>query len=192
MKKVSKRTTSNRNHSAGFTLIEVLISMFVITIGLLSLLSVLGLAVSATMASEEDGIAKQLAQDAFESIYTARDSANIQWSDVENTGAAGGIFVTGFQPVNQAGPDAIIGTADDSGAAPQTLTLPGPDGVVGTSDDVTVSLTNFRRQIAITDVTSGGATVANLRNITVTIQYTTPRSRFPKQYVLSGFVSQYR
>lgn len=190
--KSSKRLLLTNKKDAGFTLIEVLISMFILTIGLLSLLGVLGLAVSATMTSQEDGIAKQLAQDAFESIYTARDSANIQWTDIENTGGAGGIFITGFQPINQSGADAIIGTADDSGAGAQTLTLPGPDGIVGTADDITMSLTSFRRQIVITDVVSGGSLVPNLKTVTVTIQYTTPQNRFAKQYVLSGFVSQYR
>ncbi|HZR63698.1 MAG TPA: type IV pilus modification protein PilV [Terriglobales bacterium] len=189
--KLSKRNLPRIN-AEGFTLIEVLISMFILTIGLLSLLGVFGLAVSATMTSEEDGIAKQLAQDAFESIYTARDSANLQWTDIENAGANGGIFLTGFQPIYNSGNDAIYGTADDSAAGAQTLTLPGPDGIVGTADDVTVSLTNFQRQITITDVVSGGSIVPNLKTVTVTVQYTVPRSRWPKSYVLSGFISQYR
>ncbi len=179
----------------GFTLIEVLISMFILTIGLLSLLGVFGLSMSATMSAQEDRIAKQLAQDAFESIYTARDTNNIPWTSIENVSGGGtGIFVTGFQPINQAGADAIVGTADDSAAPAQVLTLPGPDGIIGTTDDVTVSLLNFKRQIVITDVLSGGGagTVADLRNVAVTIQYTTPRSVLAKQYVLAGYISQYR
>jgi prepilin-type N-terminal cleavage/methylation domain-containing protein len=191
--KLSKSTELRLRKDAGFTLIEVLISMFVLTIGLLALLSVFGLAMSTTLTAQEDRIAKQLAQDAFESIYTARDTNDIQWPSIENVTPGGtGIFVTGLQPIKQAGADAIIGTADDAAAPAQVYILAGPDGIVGTSDDVTVPLTNFRRQITITDVTSGGGTVANLRNVAVTVQYTTPQSALAKQYVLSGYISQYR
>ncbi len=188
-----KSTVQRANADAGFTLIEVLISIFILTIGMLALLGVFGLSMSATMTAQEDRIAKQLAQDAFESIYTARDTNNIQWSSIENVSGGGtGIFVTGLQPINQAGADAIIGTADDSAAPAQVLTLPGPDGIVGTADDVVVSLANFKRQIVITDVLSGGSTVADLKNVAVTIQYTTPQSALAKQYVLAGYISQYR
>ena len=103
------------NTEAGFTLIEVLISMFVLTIGMLSLLGVFGLSMSGTMTAQEDRIAKQLAQDAYESIYTARDTANVPWANIENIAGGGtGIFVSGFQPIYQSGADAIIGTADDA------------------------------------------------------------------------------
>jgi type IV pilus modification protein PilV len=191
-----KSTTNTRvrlKQDAGFTLIEVLISIFILTIGMLALLGVFGIAMSATMTAQEDRIAKELAQDAFESIYTARNTNDIQWTQIENVAAGGtGIFVTGLQPIKQAGVDAIVGTADDAAAAAQFFTLPGPDGIVGTADDINVPLTNFKRQITITDVISGGSTVANLRNVNVTIQYTTPQSVLAKQYVLSGYISQYR
>ena len=58
---------------------------------------------------------------------------------------------------------------------------------MGTADDVIMGLTNYQRSIAIANTPS-----ADLRSITITIQYTTPRNRFPKNYVLSGFISQYR
>jgi prepilin-type N-terminal cleavage/methylation domain-containing protein len=189
----STSTGQRRTADSGFTLIEVLISMFILTIGMLSLLGVFGLSMSATMTAQEDRIAKQLAQDAFESIYTARDTNNIPWPSIENvSGGGSGIFVTGLQPIKQAGADAIVGTADDAAAPAQVFTLPGPDGIVGTADDVTVSLTNFKRQIVITDVLSGGGTVADLKNVSVTIQYTTPQTALAKQYVLAGYISQYR
>lgn len=191
------RTSTSRRvrftKDAGFTLIEVLISMCVLTIGMLSLLGVFGLAMSGTMTAQEDRIAKQLAQDAYESIYTARDTANVPWANIENVAGGGtGIFVSGFQPIYQSGADAIIGTADDAAAGNQQFQLAGPDGIFGTADDIFVPLTNFQRQIAIVDVVNGGATVPNLKTITITIQYTTPQSRLAKTYVLSGYISQYR
>lgn len=179
----------------GFTLIEVLVSIFVLVVGLVSLLGVFGIAIATTQTANEDMLAKQMAQQAMESIYTARETANIQWVQIQNVGTGqvpDGIFVTGLQPVKQSGADGIFGTADDAVASPETLTLPGADGIVGTPDDVNQSLTNFQRSIAITAVVSNGSAVFDLRTITITIQYTTPQRRLPKTYVLSGFISQYR
>lgn len=173
----------------GFTLLEVLISMFVLTVGLVSMLGVFATAMAATQTAQQDMIAKQLAQQAMETIYTARETANITWDQIQNIGGAGspGIFRTGLQPIKQVGTDGIMDTINDGSSAPQTMTLPGPDGIVGTSDDVIMGLSNYRRSIAIANTPS-----ADLRSITITIQYTTPRNRFPKNYVLSGFISQYR
>jgi prepilin-type N-terminal cleavage/methylation domain-containing protein len=183
---------SNRRDQ-GFTLIETLISMVVLTIGLVALLGVVGMAMTATQTSQQDMIAKKLAQETVESIYTARDTANITWSQILNVGTTG-IFVTGYNPVNQPGADGIIGTADDSAAGGQTLTLPGPDGIYGTNDDVVQPLTNFTRNITIATVPNPatGAPYTNLRQLTVTIQYNTPQYKLPKQYVLTSFISQYR
>jgi prepilin-type N-terminal cleavage/methylation domain-containing protein len=186
--------SKNHDRQQGFTLLETMISMVVLTIGLVALLGVVGMAMTATQTSQEDMIAKKLAQEAVESIYTARDTANVTWSQIQNTGP-GGIFVTGFQPINQAGADGIFGTADDSLALAQVLTLAGPDGIYGTADDVTVALTNFTRSIAITTVanpSTPGVDYSNLRQLTVSIQYSTPQFRLPKQYVLTSYISQYR
>lgn len=173
----------------GFTLLEVLISMFVLTVGLVSMLGVFATAMAATQTAQQDMIAKQLAQQAMETIYTARETANITWDQIQNIGGAGspGIFRTGLQPIKQVGTDGIMDTINDGASAAQTMTLPGPDGIVGTADDVTMGLTNYQRSIAIANTPS-----ADLRSITITIRYTTPRNRFPKNYVLSGFISQYR
>lgn len=182
-----------RQTEGGFTLIEVVISMAVLTIGLVSLLGVFGLAMAATQTSQQDMIAKQLANDALESIVTARNTSQIQWDQVENVGSSTGIFLTGLQPINLAGADGIVGTADDATAGAQMLTEPGPDGIYGTSDDVLLPLSNYQRQIAISPVLdSNGNVVASLRAINVTIQYTNPRLGMAKSYVLSSFISQFR
>jgi prepilin-type N-terminal cleavage/methylation domain-containing protein len=193
-----QRTTFQHRNSSrqqGFTLLETMISMVVLTIGLVALLGVVGVAMSATQTSQEDMIAKKLAQETVESIYTARDTANITWSQIQNVGGTG-IFVTGLQPINQAGADGIFGTADDALAAPQVLTLPGPDGIYGTADDVTVPLTNFKRSIVINtsvpNPNTPGLPYTNLSQLTVTIQYYTPQFYLPKQYVLTSYISQYR
>jgi prepilin-type N-terminal cleavage/methylation domain-containing protein len=173
----------------GFTLLEVLISMFVLTIGLVSMLGVFATAMAATQTAQQDMIAKQLAQQAMETIYTARETANITWDQIQNVGGAGtpGIFRTGLQPIKLVGTDGIIDTVNDSSSSPQTMTLPGPDGVVGTADDITMGMTNYLRSIAIANTAS-----SDLRSITIIIQYSTSQSKVPKRYVLSGFISQYR
>lgn len=177
----------------GFTLIEVVISMAVLTIGLVTLLGVFGLAMAATQTSQQDMIAKQLANEALESIVTARNTAQLQWDQVQNVGSGSGIFLAGLQPINQAGTDGIVGTTDDATAPPQTLREPGPDGIFGTSDDVLLPLTNYQRQVTISPVLDvNGNLVTTLRGINVTIQYTTPRLGVAKTYVLSSFISQFR
>jgi prepilin-type N-terminal cleavage/methylation domain-containing protein len=190
-----KPRLSPRKHERGFTLLEVLISMVVLTVGLVALLGVFGVAMASTQTSQQDMIAKQLAQEAMEAIFTARETANISWAEIQNSGTGqvpDGIFLTGFQPIMQPGVDGIMGTADDSAASPQVLSLPGPDGIVGTGDDALLPVTNFQRSIAITSVVSNGSPVADLRTLTITVQYYTPQFKFPKTYVLSGFISQYR
>jgi prepilin-type N-terminal cleavage/methylation domain-containing protein len=182
----------------GFSLIETMISMVILVIGLLSLLGVFGIAMASTQTSQENNTAKQLANEAMEGILTARETANISWAQINNSGPAGGIFLPGFLPINCAGVDGLIGTADDAACGPQTLELPGPNGVFAgncpaAGADTCLPLTNFTRQIQVLAVTDQfGNTIATLRQIVITIQYTTPQLRIPRQYILSSFISPYR
>jgi type II secretory pathway pseudopilin PulG len=178
----------------GFTLLESMISMVILTVGLVSLLAVITVAMTATQTSQQDMIAKKLAQEAVESIYSARDTANVTWDQIQNAGPNGGIFVTGLQAINLPGLDGVAGTADDSLASPQVMTLAGPDGIFQTADDVTVPLTTFQRSITIAPVPDPqtGLPYTNLRQLTVSIQYTTPQFRLPKTYSLVSYVSQFK
>jgi prepilin-type N-terminal cleavage/methylation domain-containing protein len=184
----------------GFSLIEVMISMAILVIGLLSLLSVFGIAMAATQTSQENATAKQLANEALEGILTARETANIGWTQLNNTGS-GGIFLPGFNPIWNPGLDGIIDTADDAASGFQTLELPGPNGIFANNctpptagPDTCLPLTNFQRQVQILPVipAGGGPPIATLRQVIITVQYTTPQLNFPKQYVLSTFISPYR
>ena len=175
----------------GFSLMEVLMSMVVLTTGLVGLLAVFAYAVATTQSAQEDMIAKMLASEAMESIFTAREAAQISWQQIQNTGTGltpDGIFVQGLQPINQAGADGIYGTADDAAAPARTLQLPGPDGILGTPDDQQLPLTNFQRQIVITAVPNS----TSLRLVTITIQYTVSAVHIPKSYVLVSYISQFR
>ena len=181
-----------RQAERGFSLLEVVISMAVLTVGLVSLLGVFGLAMASTQTSQQDMIAKQLANEALESIVTARNTSQVSWAQVQNI-ANGGIFLNGANGIYLAGADGIVGTADDAAAGEQTLTEPGPDGIFGTSDDVSIPLTGYQRTIMISPVyDSQGNLVTTLRGVNITVQYATTQARLPKTYVLSSFISQYR
>lgn len=173
----------------GFSLLEVMFAMVVLTVGLVGLLAVFAYAVSVTHSAQEDMVAKQLASEAMESIFTARETAQVTWDQIQNVGTMqvpDGIFLKGFQPIQQAGADGIYGTADDAAAGPRVLTLPGPDGIVGTADDRIMPLTNFQRKIDFAPVQGTNS----LRMVTITIQYTV--TGVPKSYVVTSYISQFR
>ena len=170
--------------------------MFVLTVGLVSMLGVFATAMAATQTAQQDMIAKQLAQQAMETIYTARETANITWDQIQNIGGAGspGIFRTGLQPIKRVGTDGIMDTINDGSSLRPDYDLAGAGrdrsdccGATAAATTSSCGLSNYQRSIAIANTPS-----ADLRSITITIQYTTPRNRFPKTYVLSGFISQYR
>jgi hypothetical protein len=173
-----------------------MIALVVLTVGLIGLLSVLSYAMATTHSSQQDMIAKQLASEAMENIFTARNSAQLQWLQIQNQGSGttpDGIFLPGFQPINQppvAGNNAgLINTPEYAASAPRTLAMPGPDGILGTADDAQVPLANFQRSIAIATVDGSSD---QLRTITITVQYTVPPVNATKNYVLQGYISQFR
>jgi type IV pilus modification protein PilV len=192
--KLNRPSVHSSRQQRGFTLLEVMISMVVLTVGLVSLLGVFGMAMASTQTAQEDLIAKQLAEEAMESIFTARNTSQLQWSDIQNT-SNGGIFMDDpqFQPIYNPGTDGLVGTSASVAAGARVLALPGKDGLVGTADDMQLPLTNFQRSIQITPVVDDSNNpLSDLRTLTVTVQYTTPQFKFKKNYVLTGYISQYR
>ena len=195
--------SQGRKHAeGGFSLIEVMVSMVIVTVGLVSLLGVFGLAMASTQTSQQDMIAKQLANEAMESIVTARNTSQLTFDDIQNQNSTNcpvtsastcGIFVANAQPIYNAGVDGIYGTADDSNAGLETLDEPGADGKYGDTDDVILPLTNYQRTISISAVNDqSGNPVATLRAVNIIMQYSTATTRQQKTYVLSSFISQYR
>lgn len=193
MRVVQRARNNGRGRAqSGFSLIEVMISIAIMTIGLVSLLGVFGLAMASTQTSLQNSISKQIANEAMEGIFTARESQNLTWSQIANTGA-GGVFLSGFQPIDCAGVDGIIGTADDKACGPQILNLPGPDGIYGTADDIQMPLTNYQRAIAISPaLDQNGNPIQTLDTVTITVQYTNPQLKTTHDYILTTYVSEYR
>jgi type II secretory pathway pseudopilin PulG len=198
---------ARKQAESGFSLLEVLISTVILTVGLLSVLGVFGLAIASTQTSQLDMIAKQLANETYESIVTARNTSQIGWDAIQNTSGTQyctvlpspcGIFVGSagdpvYQPIYNSGADGIFGTVDDASAGEETLEEPGPDGRYGDADDIKLPLTNYQRAIQISPLfDTNNNLVPTLRSVTITVQYTTPRMRTKKTYVLNSFISQYR
>jgi len=186
----------------GFSLLEVVVSMAVLTVGMVSLLGVFGLAMASTQTSQQNLIAKQLANESYESLITARNTAQMTWDDIQNTGSTNcpitgasscGIFLNGVQPIYNAGADGIYGTADDAASGEQTLQDPGADGIYLTADDILIPLTGYQRTILFGPVYDAATNVVpSVRAVTITVQYATSQTSQPKSYILNSYISEYQ
>jgi type II secretory pathway pseudopilin PulG len=193
---VSKTSALRASRQAGFSLLEVVIAGAVITTGLLAILGLFGTALGATQSSQMDEIAHARATQTLESIYTARQTSQLTWDSINNTGTitngTPGIFTTGLVALSDPGPDGLDGTSDDV-TPPVPIVLPGADGKLGTSDDQTISLSAFKRQIqvslALDPVT--GAQIPTLKEVVVTVQYPGPNG-IARIYTVQALVSEYR
>jgi len=182
------------HYSEGFSTIEVLAAMFVITIALTSLLALFGYAISTMTLMQDLLIAKQKSRETLESIYTARNTRQITFDMIQNVSASG-IFLDGYQPLKRPNPtgssgDGLIGTADDGDI--ETLRLPGPDGYLNTGDDEVRVLDRFERQIQIDPILFADSTVnPDVRKIMVSIRYSNPVGG-QETYEVESYISRYR
>lgn len=184
------QSSAKRSTQTGFTLIEALISILILAFGILSLAVVYAQGIQVSSMTQMNYIAEKKAEQAMETIFAARDSHILQWTNIRNVtgggGAADGVFVVGPASLLAAGPDGLYGTVDDDAATPDVVILnAGPDGILGTNDDVVMSLLGMQRTIAITDVVGQ----PNLRQITITITYRI--GALPRSYTLVSYISQF-
>ncbi len=184
----------------GFTLVEVMIAIAITSIALLAMIGTFGAAMAATQNAQNDLIAKQKALEALESIFTARNTQQIVFAQINNV-SNGGIFADGFTTLRAAGPDGLVGTTDDVNfpgcpSGIECVTLPGPDGILGAGgDDQQVSLAGFSRQILISPVMQPGAPPTpnpNLRQITINVQYFQNGQSSPRTYTSTALMSSFR
>src|SRR5271166_597317 len=168
----------------GFTLLETMIAMVILSFGILSVASVYTQGIQVSNSNQISFIAQQKAQEAMETIFTARDSGTLTFPNIANV-SQGGVFLNGPQQLCDAGPDGVLGTADDNCALPNVIvTGPGPDQVLGTADDTVINLNPWMtRTIAIVPV----AGTTNLNQVTITVNYTYQGRK--SQFVLVSYVS---
>jgi hypothetical protein len=181
-----KLARNSGSKQSGFTLVEAVISVAVVTIGLIGILASFAAALTASTAVQYSTIARQKATETLESIYTERQTAELSFDKIQNISAGGpGIFVGGLVPLTDPGPDGLDGTIDDVAAV--AITVPGYTGSQTGSapSSQQISLASFQRQITITDVN------ANLRQVNVTVQYPGPGGN-PSTYTIQALISAYR
>jgi Tfp pilus assembly protein PilV len=182
--------------SKGFSLAETVVALGVLTTGILGAAAVLASGMQTLGSSPADVIITQKAAESIEAVFSARQSGKLTWTQLKNV-SNGGIFQDGVQPLNRAGGDGIVDTADDTTAVSaavcatvcwgvETMTLPGPDQMLNTSDDRVITMTNYQRKIEITDIAGENG---QLRSIQVTI-YCVNGKRSSK-YVLTTYISAY-
>ena len=195
------KATAQKVRDGGFTLIEVMIAIVVMSVGILAVIASFATAVAATQSAEEDLIARQKVLEAMESIYTARNSQQLPFASVANV-ANGGIFLSNAQTMQCAGADGLVNTQDDAPCKNQygqvcpdggaeCMVLPGNDGILGTADDVTMSLGNFTRTVTITPVQlPNGNPNPDMKAISITVSYT--KAGLPaRSFTANGLISRY-
>jgi len=170
---LNKRRHTNaakRKSEAGFSLIEMVVAILILTIGLLGMASAISYALLASNRGRGVTNAKMLVVSMLEQMETLRDTGQLHFSEISNSQVAGSTF-KGFQdpntfyPVSMVpGPDGVFGTSDD------LSTGPGPDGLWGTGDDptdATKKVPNVTRKIKIENFPGNDY----LKKITVTLKY---------------------
>jgi len=180
---MSDRPSSS--NTAGFSLLEAVVALAILTVGLLALAQAFYLGMRHTSTSSANLLAREKAREAVESVHTARDTRTIAWAQIKNV-ANGGVFLDGAQDLHAAGNDGLVNTADDSTAPIESLRDPGPNGTFNDGDDIVTPLTEFQRQIQILELSPVNP---DLREIVVTITYRLGAQR--GTYTLRTFISAF-
>ena len=152
---------SNAKSEGGFTLLEMVIAMGILTIGLLGVASTIGYALLVSNNGRGITNTKLLIVSVLEQMETLRNTEALTFDQISNvvldangvpTGP--GVFPTGFQPIStNPGDDGIFGTGDD---------LLDANGVF----DPALARPGVSRQILITPLSS------QLKRVQVTLRYT--------------------
>jgi hypothetical protein len=160
-----------RRKEAGFTLLEAVFAIFILTIGLVGTAAAITYALQLGAISRNVTKSKLLVVASFEEIESLRNSRRLDFKqitnigNVDNTGSARNFngFNTGFNAISsEPGFDGVFGTNDDLSISP------GPDGVFGTSDDVTdpsFIRDGYSRQIKITNISK------SIKKVEIKVRY---------------------
>jgi prepilin-type N-terminal cleavage/methylation domain-containing protein len=173
-----------RQSQGGFSLLEMVVAMMIMTVGLLGVASAISYALMASNRGRGITNAKMLMVSILEQMETMRDTGQLHFNEISNSQVAGSTFTgfpTTFQPVStKPGPDGVFGTADD-------LINPGPDGIWGTPDDFTdlsLARPGVQRKIIITTLLDNDY----LKKIQVTLRYS-PNGGTPSELTCTGYLN---
>lgn len=154
----------------GFSLIEAVVAIFIITIGLIGTAAALGYAIHYGSISRNVTGAKSVIFAQIEEIEALRNSRRLDFKQIANAGGVDNSntpavfsgFSTGFKDLSlNPGPDGVNGTDDD-------LRDKGADGVYGTGDDFdnpALVRSGYTRQITITNLSS------SMKKVEIRVRY---------------------
>jgi len=174
---------------SGFSYIDVMIAIVILLVGILALLSAITGAVFQSKGQEQQLNGKQVATSTMESIMSVKETTDLNgrlgWirlgnvgSNPDPTGTNQGIFVTGFQNVRtDAGPDEVVGTADDAGAI-----VPGFQRRIVIRDECDAARPSF-------NCIPAGTLPVKIRSVEVTITYFV--GTIQRQEVLTTVLTDY-
>ena len=170
----NKKQTADINNAAasecGFSLLEAIVAIFIMTIGLLGTAAAITYALQFGAISQNVTEAKLSVVASIEEIESLRNSRRLNYKQIANAGNVDNTnalnpfagFPVSFQPISmEPGADGVNGTGDDLRAA-------GPDQRFGTNDDFdnqALARGGYSRQIKITDLSK------SLKKIEVKIRY---------------------
>lgn len=162
--------SSIKRSDSGFSLLEMVVAITLLTVGLLGVASAIGYAMVASNHGRSITNTKLLAVSILEQMETLRNTGNLTFGQIANVGQVNNAgatrnflgFPAGPQQVStNPGPDGMFGTADD-------LVDAGNDGDFGTPDDVinpNLAIVGITRQIQITSLSS------TFKKVEVTVNY---------------------
>ncbi len=147
----SNRARYARPAEAGFSMLEAVVAISVLTVGLLGVAAAIAYSTATTGRTRDITQAKQIILSTLEQVSVLRDSERLTFAQIGN--ASLGNF-TGFVSAYR-----------------QVSNDPGPDGIHGTADDVAAdgdpANDTFKRSVVVSSLNP------NLKKIEVTVKYQT-------------------
>lgn len=162
---------TEKNLENGFTLLEVVVAIVILTIGLMGTAAAITYALQFSTLSKNLTNAKLSIIASIEEIESLRNTRRLEYKQIENAGKVDNVdspnffngFSSGFKQISiSPGNDGVNGTNDDLSKAA------GADGKWGTSDDVIdsgLARGGYSRQITITSLSE------TIKKVEVIVRY---------------------